>query len=155
MDSENDEKKLVLLLAPYIVVFKRDKKRRRGSSSYQTLLKDRRKTITYRDDGKIETGDGTIAREDVESGGRVYEVEEKDLEKVGKQSSNRGQMQRIEPSLIDIENEEEPNLAVVKVEDKTTQFRCVYCGIDHLSMKKEVSTRLTFCNVSCQEAFHQ
>jgi hypothetical protein len=155
MTREKDTKKLVILLAPYIVVFKRDRNRRRGSRSYQTLLKNKRKTITYLDDGRIETGDGTVAREDVESDGRVYEVEDEDLEGVDKQSNARGQMQSVEPSLIDIENDEDPNLAVVKVEDKTTQFNCVYCGRGHLSMQKEVSSKLTFCNSTCQEAFHQ
>lgn len=124
-----------------------------GSYSYQTLLKDKRATITRLDDNTIEMADGTIAELDPDSDGRIYEV--RDLQKADKQSNIQDDMQSVEPSLIDLEMDEDPNLAVVKVDDRTTQFRCIYCRHDHLSMMTETTSKRTFCNISCQESFYQ
>ena len=152
INAEKDETKLLLLLGPFIIIFKKGERHTSGSYSYPTLLKNKRKTITYKGDDKIEMEDGTVAKLDKGSNGRVYEVND-DLKKIEKQKSS-GVMEEVEPTLIDIENEADPNLVAMKVNDTNVRMECVYCGRGHISIMKEISSALTFCNVDCQMDFY-
>jgi hypothetical protein len=138
------------LLASYIIVFKKGGRPINGSHSCATLLKDKRRTITFNEDGKTITVDGnTIAKVD-ETNDRVYKA---DLKGVEKQKSS-GTMKEVEPSLIDIENDYDPNLAAVRVNDKNVKMECVYCGRGSRSIKQEISSALTFCDVPCQMDYY-
>jgi hypothetical protein len=157
MNKEKDVEKIRCLMARYLIVFaKRCGRRYTQCHSYQTILKHHRVNIHHVDDATIEMGDGTVAKLDTESAGHIYQAQDANKLKAVEKKANtqEGEVQSVDPTLIDIEKDEDPNLAIVRVTDQNTKFQCVYCGRGHLSMQKEETSRRTFCNLDCQKKFY-
>jgi hypothetical protein len=151
MNKEKDVEKIRCLMARYLIVFaRRCGRRREHCHTYHTILKDHRINIHHIDDATIEMQDGTVAKLDTQSDGHIYKAQA--VEKVA--NTQEGKVQIVPPALIDIENDKDPDLDVIRVENIETKFECIYCGRGHLAMMKEATSLRTFCNRGCQKKFY-
>jgi len=155
MNKEKDVEKIRCLMARYLIVFTRRCGRRRAHChTYPTILKHHRVNIEHIDDATLEMGDGTVAKLDTESSGHIYRAQDK-LKAVKKEANTQeGQVQKVDPTLIDIDLDDDPNLRVVRVDNMSMKFECVHCGRGHLGMMKEATSLRTFCNRGCQKKFY-